>query len=160
MRHLLPLVLAAYCLSSLASDSSFVSGQVHGKDGATTEYRILASSPSSRQRARNPHLVYITWKYESEISIDGHPSESEQQAMQAFEQELQAGHAGQNGILSAVLSSAQQRSWIYYTDGSLEFWQGCVNAATGKRKTALDAQRSFDPTWSIYFGVVQSIKRE
>jgi hypothetical protein len=97
------------------------------QDGQPILLRMRASMPEAAARAAFPQLVIIGWPYDGDEG--GMPLQSDAEAMQRFEDAVEAGLTDEAlGLQVASLTGAGHREWRYYT-GDADAFVARLNAS-------------------------------
>jgi hypothetical protein len=143
----------------MASDEdrwSVATGAAHGKP---LILRIRNQPPPFAQKAAFPHLLAVSWEYESP-NDQGMPSVKDAQRMTELEELLEAGLEKSRQAFSTVIATGNGvREWQWYARDPEKVME-LVNETLGHREP-FPVQFSFqgDPEWEGYNGFLGIISQ-
>jgi hypothetical protein len=121
--------------------------------GAPLLARVRSQAPTDAERANNPRLVIIAWRFDSEAGQL--PDEADLDTMAAFENALfDAMDSGDWGIGAAVVTCDGVREWRIYTQDFERFQHGLNDALAGQPHHPLEFQTFDDPDWDAYHQIL------
>jgi Family of unknown function (DUF695) len=119
----------------------------HSRNGRIIFFRFARELQPHFDRASQPDLIIVVWKYESET---GQPRSDEYERMSIFEDMLgPAVFEGEFATLALVSTGENLREWIYYARSEDEFMDR-LNQALAGAVFPIEIHTATDPTWENY----------
>jgi hypothetical protein len=115
--------------------------------------RARSTLPDQIYKTKYQHLIIVKWKYT--CSDRGMPDESSQEAMNSFEQKLEASLINKKiGVLAATKTGQSQKEWRYYNLDTQEFMATLNEISDPNSPFPIDLQLFNDPTWEALSEVI------
>ena len=94
-----------------------------------------------------PYLVRVVWSYDADAS--GMPDALQSDSMSLFEDRLiTAVEPNYTAVLTAVITNAGQREWLFYTSSVPEFGRLLTEMPQEKERYPIDIASESDPEWA------------
>ena len=115
--------------------------------------RSRSTLPDQAYKDKYQHLIIVKWKYT--CSDRGMPDKASREAMDFFEQKLEAALTSKNnGVLAATKTGQSIKEWRYYNLDTQEFMSSLNEISDPNSPFPIDLQLFDDPNWEALAEII------